>query len=315
MTPSAAATFATRDCPHCGSASKRTLLRLDAESIFRSNWSYRPEAQQHLALDGGQTFPIEECGACGFVYAGLLPGPAFLQAVYDLVIDPELARRSNLSPASLGWKMGYLSTLLRLLPDQPCLDVLDYGCGFGPALQLLNAAPAVRALGYETSEARLVDLRQRGLAASGDPAEIAARAPFAAIILDNVLEHVPRPRETMAFIRSVSKPGGLLFVSVPEIGRDSIAAQQQAAVRMDINPWEHLNYFDLPHLDQLLAESGFKPCARAALPGPVDIGLRPSASGANRFMNGLASLRRLVSYVAHGDALASVTGRFYERTH
>ena len=28
---------------------------------------------------------------------------------------------------------------------------------------------------------------------------------------------------------------------------------------MDINPWEHLNYFDLRHLDELLAEFRFEP--------------------------------------------------------
>lgn len=319
--PAIPSCFTTRACPHCGSSDHGTLLRLDREALVRSNWSYRAEAAQGLPIEPGQTFPIEECRSCGFVFAGLLPDAAFLHAVYDRVIDAEAALLDNLSPASLAWKMGHLRTVLALLADDPCPTVLDYGCGFGPALQVLNAVPSVRAWGYETSEIRLENLRRRGLAATGQLDEIHSQGPFGAVLLDNVLEHVPNPRDTLSFVRSVAKPGALLFVSVPAIDRDRIVAHRRAAetkraVPMDINPWEHLNYFDLAHLDELLAEFDFLPCKRAALPEPVDIGLRPLTSGAGRFKNGLASALRLLSYVARGDVVPSVTSRFYRlRAH
>jgi SAM-dependent methyltransferase len=312
--------FSLRSCPHCHSAEKRTLLSLGAADLFRSNWSYRPEARQQLPVDDEQGFPIQECLSCGFVYAGLLPDAGFLQAVYDRVIDDEAARRQNLSPGNVAGKMAYLSSLLRLLPEKRGSRVLDFGCGFGPVLQLLNTIEGVDARGYETSELRLRDLRARGLRATDRLGDVEAEGPFDAVILDNVLEHVAGPRDTLQFIQRVCAPAAVVFVSVPDIPRTSMLDQQRAVaaqlpVPMDINPWEHLNYFDVRHLDDLFSEFGFTPRVQACLPSAVDIGLRPLASRRARVKNSLASLSRLVSYAGSGDVLPSVTARFYARKH
>jgi SAM-dependent methyltransferase len=310
----------TRACPLCASPAKTSLLTLDADAIFRSNWSYRPEGKALLALGADDRFPIVECGACGFIYAAQLPDADFLLRVYDHVIDGELARRNNLSPGEVASKMDSIAALLRLAGTRAePLRVLDYGCGFGATLALLAAVgPAVKAIGYETSASRLADLRARGLAAGGDLGETLARGPFDIAILDNVLEHVPSPRETAASIAQACAPDALLFVSVPETDRRRVLAQQRVAdaggaVDMDINPWEHLNYFDVKHLDALLTAFAFEPLPAARLPQPVDIGMRPSQSAMARAMNGLASLPRLASYVLHCDALARTTRRFYRR--
>jgi len=314
----APASFSPRDCPLCGSPARTPLLRLDSDSIFRSNWSYRSDRKVQLGLGARDFFPVDECADCRFIYAGLLPGPAFLHMVYDSVIDTDAARRDNLSPRQLAAKMGGLATLLRLAPENSApFRVLDFGCGFGASLALLAAvAPAVRAVGYETSAARIADLSTRNLEVSGDLEQIARSGPFDAIILDNVLEHVPNPGQTIASIRKLAAPGALLFVSVPQVDRQRVLSQQRAAdaggaVDMDINPWEHLNYFDMQHLDKLIARWGFEPIAAARLPDPVDIGLRASDSIGARSRNGLASFSRLVSYVLRGDVLPTTTRRFY----
>jgi 2-polyprenyl-3-methyl-5-hydroxy-6-metoxy-1,4-benzoquinol methylase len=307
-----------RACPICDSSAKTALLTLDADAIFRSNWSYRADAKALLALGANDRFPIVECGACRFIYADQLPDTEFLHRVYDQVIDSDLARRDNLSPAQVAAKMDSIATLLRLAgtPTEP-LRVLDYGCGFGATLALLAAVGlGVQAVGYETSAGRLADLQARGLTATGDVGELMARGPFDIVILDNVLEHVPHPRETVAAIEQACAAGALLYVSVPETDRQRVLAQQRVAdaggaIDMDVNPWEHLNYFDVKHLDALLAESAFEPMPAARLPQAVDIGVRPSESATARMKNALASLPRLASYVMHGDTLPRATRRFY----
>jgi hypothetical protein len=300
----------------CESSEGRTLLELGASAIFSGNWSYRPEAREVLSLPADQRFPIDECGDCGFIYAGLLPGEDFLEAIYEKVIDTQKARASNFLPVNLAAKMDYLRTLLRLCAPSSVnaeqLQILDFGCGFGPTLKLLDAAPSINAIGYETSHARLA-----GLVASGDIEEIRSRAPFSTVILDNVLEHVAQPRDALRLIRSMATPGTVLFISVPDLSRHYIAGQAHLAredrsVSMDINPWEHLNYFDLAHLDRLLAEFSFVPYAQRDLPGEVGIGLRPIQSAIGRVKNGVASVGRLASYVMDGDTRGSVTARFYE---
>jgi SAM-dependent methyltransferase len=321
MTSAAPLNFRQRACPLCASSAKTTLLTLGADAILRSNWSYRANAQALLGLGANDRFSIVECGACGFIYADQLPDTGFLHRVYDQLIDGELARRDNLSPPQLAAKMDSVAALLRLAGTRTePLRVLDYGCGFGAALALLaTAAPAVQAIGYETSLARLADLRARGLTATGDLGEMMGHGPFDIVILDNVLEHVPSPRETVASISQACASGALLFISVPETARQRVLAQQRAAdtggpVDMDINPWEHLNYFDVKHLDAVLAASGFEPMPTARLPEAVNIGVRPSESVTVRAKNGLASVSRLAAYVMHGDVLPTTTRRFYRLT-
>jgi SAM-dependent methyltransferase len=311
--------FCSRSCPHCGAQEHELLLSLARDDMFRSNWSYRQDAAQLLPVEGTRAFPIRECRACGFIYAGLLPDPAFLHTVYDQVIDADAARANNLSPRNFAAKMNYLSTLFKLLPEKPVLRVLDYGCGFGPVLQLLSAMPGVHGFGFDSSEARVHDLRARGLLASNRVKDVESQGPFDAVILDNVLEHLASPRDGLAFIQGVCDTGAVIFVSVPGISRDTLLDQRRVVatrgvIPMDINPWEHLNYFDVAHLDQLFAEFGFTACCSASLPVPVDVGLRPSPSTSARVKNSVASVRRLAAYAATGDVLSSVTARFYQRS-
>jgi SAM-dependent methyltransferase len=305
--------FVTRACPLCGSAAGQSLLHLSGDAIFKSNWSYRQGGAARLALAKEQVFPIDECGVCGFIYARLLPSRKFLDEIYEHVIDAEAVRAANLSRASIALKMGDMSTLFQIAasPGLP-VRVLDYGCGFGPALEVMRILPGVQSLGFETSAVRLHDLSRRGIAATGDLAIAASQGPYDVVLLDNVLEHLPQPREVLEFVRSVSAPSAVIYVSVPAISRKTIADQRGAAqVRMDINPWEHLNYFDVEHLDKLLQEFDFHPLGRLSFPHEVPIGLRASPELGRRIMNGLATIARLCRFVWTGEGLASVTQRFY----
>ena len=77
-------------------------------------------------------------------------------------------------------------------------------CGFGPTLELMNAVGSLSAVGFDTSALRINELHGRGLQASLDIDEIRQAAPFAAVILDNVLEHTPDPRGALRLVRSAS---------------------------------------------------------------------------------------------------------------
>lgn len=317
MDTSVAAAFEPRGCPHCGSVQKDTLLELTADAIIRSNWSYRPEAAAAMVGPSDRQFPIVQCQACGFIYAGLLPDTAFIHRLYDAVIDGDATRAANLSRASLAQKMGDMSALFRIVPaaTEP-IRLLDYGCGFGPALEVLRNLPGVQALGYETSTVRLKELAARGLPATGDLSHVSKHAPFNVVLLDNVLEHLPDPRATLEYVRGVCEPGAALYVSVPSISKETIAAQRIAVrsgdrVLMDINPWEHLNYFDLEHLDSLLRDFGMAPFGQSSFPDQVNIGLRASDSLVDRSKNAAASMLRLWRYVWGGEGLQSVNRRFY----
>jgi len=149
--------------------------------------------------------------------------------------------------------------------------------------------------------------------------EVRRLGPFDAVVCDNVLEHMPMPSEAIAFLWSVTRPGAVLYVSVPNHDEAFIALQSELfsagrALDMSLNPWEHLNYFDLAHLDGLLARGGFQPVARTSLPGEVRIGLRAEADLGRRIRNSLASALRLARYAMTMQTVRSVNEEFYVRS-
>lgn len=169
-------------------------------------------------------------------------------------------------------------------------------------------------MGHETSEIRFAELRSRGPAATGDLDVVPRAAPFDAVSLDSVFEHVPRPRDTLKRFRRATAPDVILFTSVRDSGPKRISAQERVrivhdSVPMDINPWEHHSHLDGEQLDQLLYGQWFGPSNSAQIASPVNIGVLPERSVFAGIENALASLPRLARCVMRGDALPSVNCR------
>ena len=102
--------------------------------------------------------------------------------------------------------------------------VLDVGCGFGGALVALGRAGA-RCTGLEYAEASLEICRER-LALHEASATLVRGDAFAmpfpdrhfdAVVCMEVLEHVPRRRAFIAELARVLRPGGVLYLSFPNL--------------------------------------------------------------------------------------------------
>jgi SAM-dependent methyltransferase len=299
----------------CGSARSRAVIYLGAEEIVLANWSYRQDRFADMGIDPKARFGIQKCSECAFVYAGDLPPQDFLAFVYDELIDIEAARHESYSPHNLANRMEYLAFLMRFVSDGD--KVLDFGCGFGPTLALLKNAQGIEAVGFETSAARATELEEWHPLIVRTASALQRYGPFNAVILDNVVEHVPDPRQTVNLISNVCAEGAIVYVSVPDISAEYLKSQiylnqNSKLLGMDVNPWEHLNYFDLAHLDALMNQTGFVALRQSALPGEVRIGLRPEMWRGARLRNSIASMLRGAGYAWTGDALPSVNRRFYQ---
>lgn len=304
-----------RACPLCENSTSTSLFRLSLQEIVSVNWSYQPEKFDGLEFKLAPTFDIVRCKNCDFVYSGQLPTNEFLSFVYDELINISAARRYSYEPKNMALRMRYLSTLLELLNGSS--KVLDFGCGFGPTLSLLENIEGVETVGFETSSARAEELRSWHSNIVEDIYSLSACDPFDVIILDNVLEHVPEPIKTIEMLGSICAKDAILFVSVPDMNKryldDQILVHKRSGkLQMDINPWEHLNYFDVSHLDYVMKNAGFHPLKQAYLPGEVKIGLRPENHITKRLKNSISSLLRLVHYAFQGDALQIANQRYYK---
>jgi SAM-dependent methyltransferase len=133
--------------------------------------------------------------------------------------------------------------------------------GFGNGALLTTAAE----FGYETLGLDLRDeavrrMRNLGYEAQRlDIADLQAPEGFDVISMADVLEHVPFPKRVLTHARRLLRPGGVLFVSMPNL--DSFAWKELD--RESKNPYwgeiEHFHNFGRARLYQLLTAEGFEP--------------------------------------------------------
>jgi 2-polyprenyl-3-methyl-5-hydroxy-6-metoxy-1,4-benzoquinol methylase len=119
--------------------------------------------------------------------------------------------------------------------------LLDVGAGDG---QLVRAAMrrGWRAEGTEVSSAAVEHMRGRGLAVRHGELESLAlpRAAFDAVVLNHVLEHVRDPVSTLAAVRALLAPGGLVRVEVPNLASLSSRVKNvQSRLGLKRHSWKH----------------------------------------------------------------------------
>ena len=165
------------------------------------------------------------------------------------------------------WLCDTLYTDVRelLIEHAPGRRVLDVGCGTGDLLESLakhgfdcvGTEPSTEAAGV--ARARGLDVRPSTFTAFLAAHRASGAAPYDAVTLMNVLEHVPHPAEVLDQMAEVVRPGGIVCVRVPNEFTDLQAAASPKVGRAEywVAAPDHINYFDFASLGALLGEKGF----------------------------------------------------------
>lgn len=95
--------------------------------------------------------------------------------------------------------------------------VLDFGCGTGHLLKRLSKTN--RAIGYDQSTTALALARSNAPGAElVDVLDTLQPGSLDAIVSLHVLEHIHEPGQTLCLLKRLLRPGGKIFVVVPEYG-------------------------------------------------------------------------------------------------
>lgn len=186
-------------CPLCGATEGTVLEHVPVRAL---DHEYRRQMGVSVLEEFGSgvtELVLMRCGTCGLEW--FRPTIAGSAGFYE----------------RLGVNEQYYSTTrweftetLRRLPADP--DLIDVGCGDG---FFLNLVPGARRRGIEYNPDAARRAREKGLPVEETRIEALPASSADTVTLFQVLEHVPRPREVLSALERVLRPGGRLFVAVP----------------------------------------------------------------------------------------------------
>ena len=153
--------------------------------------------------------------------------------------------------------------VVRMIPTGA--RVLDVGCGTGSLSQIVADVCHSEVVGIEPEAARAERAMSRGVKVHSGvltAAVIRDLGTFDAVLLTDVLEHLPNPQAMLLLSREALKPRGAVIVSVPNVAHWSVRSyllrgkfQYQPYGIMDAT---HLRWFTAASVRSLLASSGYK---------------------------------------------------------
>lgn len=207
-------------------------------------------------LGGPETWRAVRCARCGTRRLDPRPNADAMARFYA----PDTYARAEEPGSEIGLRLDTLADHLaerasRLAAAPGAL--LDVGCGDGRFLAAMKAR-GWRVSGTETDPvAANLARRRTGATIYDRPLEELNLPPasFDLVTLLHVLEHVPDPRATLAACRSLLRPGGALFVALPNA--DSPEAGLFGASWYHLDLPRHLWGFTPRSLVRLAEEVGF----------------------------------------------------------
>jgi SAM-dependent methyltransferase len=235
--------FEDAHCDLCGSERQTVLLRKrDTTSYWRAKCA-------EDGIDPETPFPIVRCGDCGHVYVSPRLRHHIVGDIYSRFWKKYQPTEIKADPFAL-----YLCRQLRAMVGAGHL--LDFGCGWG---NYLAAARAVGfdAVGIEVDQAKVDFALKYGLnAVQGDLLDRTfADNSFDAAVAQQVFEHLYDPVPHLEELRRILKPGGVLFLSVPNYG--GLTAKLKGADWDMMSPVGHVRYFNRRGLAKFLTDHGF----------------------------------------------------------
>lgn len=234
------------NCNLCGANDYRILYASTIDETSAGALSYFRQSDPN-----NLNCRIVACNRCGLVYSNPREKQELLNDVYRSVEDEEYLKQRSWKEASYRWN------LQRLERHVAGGRLLDFGCGHGFFLSLLDGRwdacgvePARAAARYAADT-----LGQKVYCGFLDEVGLEDES-FDAVTMFHVLEHVADPTGELERANRLLKPGGYVYVEVPDFG--SVLSRWRKRRWWYIMRF-HTYYFTRQSLIRMLRETGFEP--------------------------------------------------------
>ncbi len=206
-------------------------------------------------------YSVEKCSHCGTNYTAPQPTPEDLKVIYsdeywdatgaENIPDGKRGLVSRFNSLRQTWS---IRPFLSILPSNA--RVLDVGCGAGHLAEILvknGFCVQVTEVSERMLRSVMQRLRVKGYKGNLDTLQI--DPGFDAVVFNHVLEHVPAPMENMQVAFRILKPGGYLYIELPNIASLQFALFRERWFPLEIP--SHLTHFSARTLDAVAFRAGF----------------------------------------------------------
>ncbi len=249
------------------------------EAIFELSEYSRQDPE--LAAYSGSRVTLQRCRACGFAQPAALPA---LPNFFDRMYDQRWADDWIAGEHDAGYKDRIFADILAALGARVTQGraLLDVGAHAGRFLRLArNAGWNGEGLELNPKTAAYAAQVSGAVVHQGNINTFAPGGCYDAVTLTDVLEHVPRPLDVLARVRTFLCPGGWLAIKVPngpaQRMKETLRARLRPSYRATLaDNLVHVNHFSAGSLARALTAAGFRDvtvmAAAPELPGDTSGG-------------------------------------------
>lgn len=208
----------------------------------------------------GNDYDMHHCPTCKAVFLSPYPDAATLAQAYDESYYGEGDEKFNdglIEKILDRFRILRAKRIAKLINNQG--RVLDIGCGNGRFLQMIMSHGDIQGHGIEMesnsakrAKTILGDNLQIGTLKDGDYPD----NHFDAITLFHVFEHLTDPQDYLKTIQKILKPGGILYMSFPNI--DSWQSRLFKGNWLHLDPPRHLFFFGPADFKKAMNDNGFE---------------------------------------------------------
>lgn len=251
------------NCPCCNSSNSIVAATLKENCKYQrfkefSAKKYGGSLEHLLPLDN---IAIRKCSYCGHLWYETQPSQADLIKMYNSGVKINI-NANNSDSDRRRYILSHLSKFVKFYREQPN-KMLDFGSGSGDWAKIA-ASLGCQVVAYEPAASRAEDETTLSYRTVHKLSDIMDES-FDLVNMEQVLEHVPSPYETMCEVAKLITPASVVRISVPNVNR----AYEKNTFWDDwpfngktphtMAPFEHLHGFTPHSFFCLMAECGFEP--------------------------------------------------------